>query len=99
MERHVVRTILFICLMALTLSVGAQGQNITWRASDSPRTISGTYAIPQGTTVTVEPGVVINIRADSKLVVEGQFLGQGTAANPIRIVGANNYSSELVVNG
>lgn len=53
---------------------------IIWRAQDNPRIINGTYVIPAGTKVVMEPGVVVQINADSSIQVDGELVGQGTAA-------------------
>ncbi|MCA1619246.1 MAG: SBBP repeat-containing protein, partial [Acidobacteria bacterium] len=77
----------------------AEATEVTWRAADGPRVISGNYVIPAGTTVTVEPGVVIQINQNSALVVEGAIVGRGTADRRIRITGFPDYSSDIQVPG
>jgi hypothetical protein len=88
-----------VAALAGATEVAATAANITWRAADNPHVVNGTYTIPAGTTVTMEPGVVVQINADSALVVAGTLIGQGTAANHIRITGASNYSSDINVTG
>ncbi|HEX8353693.1 MAG TPA: hypothetical protein VF611_12380, partial [Pyrinomonadaceae bacterium] len=77
----------------------AAATEVTWRAADGPRVISGTYVIPAGTTVTVEPGVVIQINRNSVLVVEGALVGRGTPDRHITITGVSDYSSDIQVPG
>jgi Bacterial Ig domain/Calx-beta domain/Beta-propeller repeat len=72
--------------------------DIVWRAQDNPHVINGTYTIPAGTTVTMEPGVVVQINQNSLLKIEGVLIGQGTAANHI-ILGMANYNADISVPG
>lgn len=89
---------LSMVLALLTISM-AQSQTITWQAAQNPHVINGTYVVPVGTTLILEPGVQVQINADSELRVEGRLRGQGTAASRITITGANNYSAVLGVPG
>ncbi|HEX7955994.1 MAG TPA: hypothetical protein VF508_03575, partial [Pyrinomonadaceae bacterium] len=82
-----------------SVSAAAAATEVTWRAADGPRVISGTYVIPAGTTVTVEPGVRIQINQNSVLVVEGALVGKGTPDRHITITGAPDYSSDIQVPG
>jgi PKD repeat protein len=61
------------------------GQTVTWDQSISPVVITGRVIIPAGGTVLVEPGVVIQVQANSTLVLEGDLIGQGTAGQPIQL--------------
>ena len=72
--------------------------SIVWRAQDNPHVISGTYTIPVGTTVTMEPGVVVRIDQNSLLKIEGALIGQGTAANRIAL-GMANHNADISVPG
>ncbi|HZH32581.1 MAG TPA: carboxypeptidase regulatory-like domain-containing protein [Pyrinomonadaceae bacterium] len=77
----------------------APTNTITWRVQDNPRVINGTYVIPADTRVVMEPGVLVQINADSYLQVDGELFGQGTATSRIQLLGTSNYSSKIVVNG
>src|SRR4051812_5228725 len=46
---------------------------------------SGDVTINRGDTLTIQPGVTINITGNIAIVVRGVFLSLGTAANPIKI--------------
>jgi len=72
---------------------------VIWHAADNPHVVSGTYTVPAGQTLIMEPGVQVQISANSTLQVDGQLIGNGTAANHISISGANNYSAALDVAG
>lgn len=89
---------LSLSLAALFLLSGAFADEI-WKASDGVHTINGTYTIPKGSRVTLEPGAKVRISDNSTLKVEGTISGAGTTAAPIEISGANNYNAVLDVTG
>jgi len=72
---------------------------ITWRAQDNPHVISGTYVIPADTKVVMEPGVVVQFETDGVIQVEGELVGQGTAASRIQLQKSGNNSSGIFVTG
>ena len=77
-----------VIVLSLALALVAQGQTIIWTASGNPHVVSGTYMVPAGQTLVMEAGVIVNMQADSTLQVDGQLIGNGTAANHVRINGA-----------
>jgi hypothetical protein len=77
----------------------AKAQTITWTAAGNPHVVNGTFTVAPGQTLVMEAGVVVDIRANSTLQVDGQLIGNGTAANRITITGATNYNSILDVRG
>jgi hypothetical protein len=84
----------------LNKSVAAAATNvITWRAQDNPRVISGTYVIPADTKVVMEPGVVVQFDPDSTIQVDGELVGQGTAASRIQLQKTGNNSAGILVTG
>ncbi|MDQ6623790.1 MAG: hypothetical protein M3Y86_09975 [Verrucomicrobiota bacterium] len=74
-------------------------QTITWTAATNPHNVSGTYTVPAGQTLVMEAGVVVNIAANSSMQIEGQLIGNGTAANRITINASSNFSSLVYVRG
>src|ERR1044071_2060356 len=91
---------LSLLLILLLNAVIAKGQTTTWTAAGNPHVVSGTYTVPAGQTLVMEPGVIVNIQANSTLQIDGQLIGHGTAANRIRINGGTPGSqSKLVVAG
>src|SRR3954469_9987642 len=80
-------------------AVDASAQTTTWTAATNPHVVSGTYTVPAGQTLVMQPGVVVQINANSRLVINGTLSGQGPAASRITITGATNYDSELHVAG
>src|SRR5688572_10174219 len=93
------KTIFLSLVLALLTMQAALSQTITWRAAQNPHIVNESYVVPAGTTLILEPGVRVQINADSELRVEGRLIGQGTAANRVTITGANNYSAVLGVPG
>lgn len=91
----------FPALFALVLFAAstAYSQTTTWRAADNPHVVQDNYTVPAGETLIMEPGVQVLVKADSTFQINGQLLGNGTAANPIVINGGNNYSAEIDVRG
>src|SRR4051794_8379126 len=76
-----------------------EAQTITWTAAGNPHVVSGTFTVAPGQTLIMKAGVVVNILADSTLQVDGQMIGNGTAANRVTITGATNSSSIVDVRG
>lgn len=80
--------------------VNAAAENvITWRAQDNPHVINGTYIIPADTKVVIEPGAVVQFNTDSILQVDGELVGQGTAASRIQLQGAATNGGKINVTG
>lgn len=75
------------------------GETVTWDQSISPVLIQGRQVIVAGGTVVVEPGVEIQVQADSTLVVEGTLRGAGTTASPILVTAPSVFPPALEVAG
>ena len=77
---------------------GSLTANTTWTAANSPYLLTGDVIVPQGKTLTIEPGVEIRIKAITddlssgddvnriEIRVEGQLSAKGTAQDSIRFV-------------
>jgi hypothetical protein len=93
------KTWFFLLFISVSAAV-ANAQTTTWTAAGNPHVVSGTYTVPAGQTLVMEPGVIVSIQANSTLQVDGQLVGNGTAANHIQINGgATGSQSKLVVAG
>jgi hypothetical protein len=88
-------SVLFLCAAFAPL---AAAQTV-WRASEGPRTISGNYTVPAGSSLTIEAGVLVRINSNSRLVVDGTLNANGTSTAPVKFVGADNWSALLTVAG
>lgn len=89
------RFFLALCFVAGS----AVAQTITWTAATNPHVVSGTYTIGPNQTLVLEAGAVVQINANSTLLINGHLVGNGTATKRITITGATNYNSALDVAG
>jgi len=55
----------------------------TWTHADSPYNIMGSIMIPDGSTLTIEPGAVVKFQGTYKLYVLGQLLALGNVRDSI----------------
>jgi hypothetical protein len=61
----------------------APGQSVVWTRAGSPYRICTDLLIPAGSSVTVEPGVTINVDEGKSLVIDGRVTAHGTPSLPI----------------
>ena len=54
-----------------------------WPKSKSPYTITGNVNLAEGTTLTIEPGVVVSFAGAYEILVMGSIIAEGTNDNPI----------------
>ncbi len=89
----------FSLLIGLFSASAALGQTITWTAATNPHIVSGTYTVPVGQTLIMEPGVIVEIKSNSTLKVLGQVNSNGTATNRVTINGFGVASGMIDVFG
>lgn len=77
----------------------AFGQTITWTAATNPHIVQGTYTVPAGQTLVMQPGVVVQIQPNSTLLIYGTINANGTTASHVTITGADNYSASVDLKG
>ena len=58
--------------------------DITWTASNSPYTLTGDITVPEGCTLTLEPGTEV-IGNNNNIEVFGSFFANGEAGNEVQI--------------
>ena len=77
---------------AATNVSGTLASDTTWTASSSPYLISALgFTVPAGTTLTVEPGVVVKAsQSNTPLIVDGTINAQGTASSPVYFTSLND---------
>jgi hypothetical protein len=63
------------------------GETVTWTAAGGPYEICETMTIPQGATVVIEPGTVVNVQANTTITSYGTMLFQGAPQAPIQLSG------------
>jgi hypothetical protein len=63
--------------------------NTTWTIANSPYVVcnSGSIAVAQGITLTIEPGVEVRFQANARLNVNGTMAAIGTTDRPITFTG------------
>ncbi len=69
----------------------AGGETVTWTAAGGPYEFCELVTIPEGSTVIVEPGAVIDVLQNAQLTIQGSMIGAGTASQPISITGGNSW--------
>ncbi len=62
-------------------------QDTTWTADGSPYTVANTASVAEGVTLTVEPGVTVELAAEVDLFVFGEIVAAGTAEEPVVFTG------------
>jgi hypothetical protein len=71
---------------ASTNITGIIDSDTTWAFQGSPYTLTGPTAVNQGVTLTIEPGVTVNL-GDYYIQVNGTLVAEGTSSNPINLNG------------
>ena len=88
--------LIIVSLVLVSTESGVGQTNITsgevsgvWSAAGSPYYIQGEITVPNGTTLTIEPGVNIVFMGHYKLNVQGQLLAVGTQTDSIHFTADN----------
>jgi hypothetical protein len=75
---------------------GPYFSNTTWNISGSPYNLIGDVQIPNGITLTIEPGVVINFNSDYEILIKGNLIANGNNSLPITFNGNISGKSMLI---
>ena len=69
---------------------GTLGAQTTWTLANSPYSVCSTFSVtvPQGSTLTIEPGVEVRFDAGAELYVYGQLNAAGAPTLPITFTGS-----------
>ncbi|TRX37297.1 T9SS type A sorting domain-containing protein [Flavobacterium sp. ZT3R18] len=99
------KTILFGLLIFLSLMCtkviaqtnvsGPYFTNTIWSLSGSPYNLTGDVQIPNGVSLTIEPGVQINFNSDYEILIKGTLVANGTNNFPIIFNG--NFSGKSML--
>ena len=79
-----------------TNASGPYFSNTTWNISGSPYNLIGDVQIPNGVSLTVEAGVVINFNSDYEILIKGNLLANGNNTSPIIFNGNINGKSMII---
>ncbi|MGA1793221.1 MAG: fibronectin type III domain-containing protein [Thermoplasmatota archaeon] len=69
----------------ITVPGGILAGNTRWTVSDSPVLLEGNVTIPSGSTLTIDPGVTVQLPPSIGIWVEGKMIARGTESSPINL--------------
>ncbi len=81
---------------AITLSEGEINGDVTWSTSDSPVIIEGNLTITEGSTLTISPGVIVNLADDIWMEVKGNLTAIGTGPSPVQFTGSGSNGFDRI---
>jgi hypothetical protein len=73
---------------------GVKTSNTTWTKENSPYTLTGPVAVGNGATLTIEPGVRVNL-ADYYIQVNGTLVARGASTDKIYFTGGNSNNGGI----
>jgi hypothetical protein len=86
----IIGSLVLICVSSSTVQgsevIGVIHSDTTWTLANSPYTLTGPVAVLDGSTLTIEPGVVVNL-GSYYLQINGTLHAKGTSANKINFTG------------
>jgi len=99
------KALLVVLLLCALLSISAKivdatditgtvSSSVTWTKNGSPYRLTGNLTVASGATLTVEPGVTIQIPSNCILQVNGTLVARGTSSEKIRFNGGDVSLSE-----
>ena len=78
-----------LLLIPLLLPTAGKAADLQWKLADSPILLTATFAVAEGDTLQIEPGVEVRCPGPADAIVcAGRILAAGTPAAPIRFVRA-----------
>jgi sugar lactone lactonase YvrE len=86
-----------LCVSAQTDVSGTIASNVTWEASKSPYNITNNITVSSGVTLTIEPGVTVKYTGNYRILVRGNIISNGSAAQPILFNGNTTLGTEKMI--
>jgi hypothetical protein len=80
-----------------SLEIGTINTSMAWTSSGSPYTLTGNVFIENGATLTIQPGVTVNLES-YQIQVYGVLNAQGQNGNPIVFQGNSGNSASITFN-
>lgn len=77
---------------------GVIATDTTWDRSGSPYLVTSNITIAQSATLRIEPGTVVKL-GGTEILVDGQLLAQGSAADPVVFTSSRDDSAGGDTNG
>ena len=72
-----------LSLLAGTSVSGTISQDTTWTATNSPYVVTANLTVNSGVSLTVDPGVEVQLYSSASLRVNGSLFAQGTESNGV----------------
>lgn len=82
-------TILIHSICHASTSIPAGNVSGTWTVAGSPYLIQGSIMIPNGSTLSIEPGVTVSFQGSYKFYIQGRLLAIGTSTDSISFIASN----------
>lgn len=93
MKKYLILLTIFSLLLQFAYSQtnvsGPYFTNQNWTLAGSPYNVIGDVQIPDGVTLTINPGVQINYSGDFEILIKGTLIANGTNLFPINFLGNN----------
>ncbi len=74
-------------------------ETVTWTPAMNPVVVNTNILIPEGATLILEPGTLVQIEEDSSLSVAGALIGHGTESDPVMFESAAVFPPGLTGTG
>lgn len=86
MKKVLTFLLLFISMYTAHAAIfisGAITTNTTWTKTNSPYIVTGNLTVDSGVTLTIQPGVVVQVDTVASFFIDGRLIAEGTATDSI----------------
>ena len=95
MKTYITLLFAFILCSALSALDVSGEQSGTWSPENNPYILVGDVSVPAGSTLSIEPGVLVQAMGNFRINAEGSIQAIGTETDSIRFENAQNPPTEL----
>jgi len=92
----IVFTIMFFPIGGICDTNVSGNQSGTWSLANSPYYVVGDVTIPSGSSLVIEPGVLVEVQGNYRITAEGYITAQGTISDSIKFYGQGTTKWEGV---